>query len=197
MTSLQDLKRRLRRDIRRRRKSVSSHDRAVADSAIQHKLSSLLAQLQPSAVCAYSPMPNEPGGADLPFFIAGVLPSDAPLFLPRVVPHTERTMEWVEFDGHLATSEWGIAEPTGRAVPNVFLKEPLMILPALAIDYDGRRLGQGGGFYDTMFATMPTGIISCAIVDDVEILDHVPAEDHDLVVDYIISGATVVQRKGK
>ena len=142
-------------------------------------------------------MPGEPGGADLPFFIQSTLPRHVPLFLPRVVPHTERTMEWVKFDGHFATSDWGIAEPTGPAVPNIFLRKPLMVLPALAIDYDGRRLGQGGGFYDTAFATMPSEIISSAIVDDEEIIEHVPTEDHDLVVDYIISGATVVQTKGK
>ncbi|WP_295643451.1 5-formyltetrahydrofolate cyclo-ligase [uncultured Corynebacterium sp.] len=196
MSTIKEQKRRLRSEIRQRRTSVSCQERALSDRNIQKNLRSLLDQLYPKAVCAFSPMPGEPGGPDLPQYLTSVLPSDVPIFLPRVISQADRSMEWVQFSGELEVSHWGIPEPVGEPVSDAFAYEPLMILPALAIDYDGRRLGQGGGFYDTVFARKPRGIISCAIVDDIEIIDHVPTEDHDLAVDYIISGAAVVQKKG-
>lgn len=197
VNTIAEEKRRLRSRIRQSRRSISTHERAIRDSAIQRNVIEFLASIRPQAVCAYSPMPYEPGGSDLAQRIRNALPESVPLYLPRVVPKAERAMEWIEFNGQLTPSAWGIPEPSGEPVQHIFHEEPLMILPALAIDYNGCRLGQGGGFYDSFFALKPKGIISCAVVDDNEIIDHVPTEDHDLTVDYIISGAAVVQKKGK
>ncbi|KGM19061.1 hypothetical protein MA47_02220 [Corynebacterium auriscanis] len=171
-------------------------ERQSRDTAIQNNLREFLTQVDPSAVCAYSPMPGEPGGADLPEFIRRCLPSEVPIFLPRVVSLDGQKLEWAEYTGELSVSDWGIPEPVGPVVLDVFMKDPLIILPALAIDCYGRRLGQGGGFYDTFFSHKPPRIVSCAVVDDTELIDHVPTEDHDLTVGYIISGTAVVQKKG-
>ncbi|WP_426718166.1 5-formyltetrahydrofolate cyclo-ligase [Corynebacterium auriscanis] len=196
MDTIRAQKRQLRREIRQRRRAVPASERLSRDVAIQKNLREFLAKTNPSAVCAYSPMPGEPGGADLPEFIRRCLPSEVPIFLPRVVSLDGQKLEWAKYTGELSVSNWGIPEPTGPAIPNVFFKDPLIILPALAIDCYGRRLGQGGGFYDTFFSHKPPGIVSCAVVDDTELIDHVPTEDHDLTVGYIISGTAVVQKKG-
>ncbi|MCO7197344.1 5-formyltetrahydrofolate cyclo-ligase, partial [Pseudonocardia sp. McavD-2-B] len=67
----------------------------------------------------------------------------------------------------------------------------LVVVPALAVDRRGRRLGRGGGFYDRTLALAAPGALLVVPLHDGELLDDVPAEDHDVAV-----GAAVLARDG-
>ena len=64
-------------------------------------------------------------------------------------------------------------------------------MPALAVDPAGRRLGQGGGYSDGALADLPVlvdgGPMLVALVHDDEVVDEVPIEDHDRLVDAIVT----------
>jgi 5-formyltetrahydrofolate cyclo-ligase len=82
------------------------------------------------------------------------------LILPRV---NGESLEWVLWDGDLKNiSKSGlISEPIGQPISDINLIE-VMLIPALAIDLDGYRLGQGRGFYDralTAFKGETIGIV--------------------------------------
>ena len=71
-----------------------------------------------------------------------------------------------------------------------------VLVPALAVDRAGNRLGRGGGSYDRALARVGPLIPLIALVYDGELLDHVPAEPHDVPVRAAVSpanGITVVR----
>jgi 5-formyltetrahydrofolate cyclo-ligase len=55
----------------------------------------------------------------------------------------------------------------------------LVLVPALAVDRGGVRLGRGGGSYDRALTRVGPGIPTIALLYDGELLDEVPADDHD------------------
>jgi 5-formyltetrahydrofolate cyclo-ligase len=67
----------------------------------------------------------------------------------------------------------------------------LLVVPGLAFTRDGRRLGRGGGFYDTFVQTLVErgqDPLLVGVGASVQLVDEVPAEAHDLIVDYVCTG---------
>lgn len=103
-------------------------------------------------------------------------------------------LAWVLDDG-TAGAAWGVpgqpaappdvADHTGDAAAAA-----VVVVPALAATPDGRRLGQGGGYYDRFLADLPGaaagGPLLVAVVGPGELLDDLPTEPHDRRVDVVI-----------
>lgn len=68
----------------------------------------------------------------------------------------------------------------------------LLLVPALSVGRDGTRLGQGGGYYDRCVPQRADGTPVAAIVWDDEFVDSVPADDHDVKVDAVITPQRIV-----
>ncbi len=79
----------------------------------------------------------------------------------------------------------GIPEP----VKEVPLTDPsaLVLLPGLAFDPTGHRLGYGGGFYDRFLSAEPHPTI--ALCFDFQMLEHLDTEEHDIPADVVLSAA--------
>lgn len=69
----------------------------------------------------------------------------------------------------------------------------LVILPLLAVDHVGYRLGQGGGYYDTTFATRQSHPLLCGVGYDWQLCEQVPHESWDLKLDYFASEHNLVK----
>ena len=63
----------------------------------------------------------------------------------------------------------------------------LVLVPGLAFDLQGNRLGRGAGYYDKFFGRLPLEVPRIAIAFDCQIVDRVPTEPHDLPVNVIIT----------
>ena len=100
------------------------------------------------------------------------------LVLPRVSGHD---LEFAE--GKLREGAFGIAEPQGTAVP--IAEIDLMIVPALAADMTGNRLGKGRGFYDRVLSNYSGKRI--AVIFDSELIESVPTEPHDQRVEIVVT----------
>ncbi|TMH37254.1 MAG: 5-formyltetrahydrofolate cyclo-ligase [Betaproteobacteria bacterium] len=61
------------------------------------------------------------------------------------------------------------------------------LVPGVAFDVAGRRLGYGGGYYDRLLPTLRTDARRIAGAFDLQIVDHVPAAPHDLTVDAVVT----------
>ncbi|MEY3677228.1 MAG: hypothetical protein RL351_455 [Actinomycetota bacterium] len=131
-------------------------------------------------VTCYLPFGSEP---DTELFIDWALDNQIEVLLP--VAKTDGTLEWVSFDGDTKVGIFGFHEATGTPVaPNSI---DLAIIPALAVDGNGIRLGKGKGFYDrALLEFEPTPPIVVVVFDN-EILDSVPAESHDYPVDAAVT----------
>ena len=81
---------------------------------------------------------------------------------------------------------WGVREP----ISNEIVRPELALVPALALDEDGSRLGTGGGWYDRVLADVPVKVgVSFAS----QIVDAVPVEPHDIALDWVASDAGVMR----
>lgn len=131
-------------------------------------------------VTCYLPFGNEP---DTELFIDWALDNQIEVLLP--VSKSDGTLEWVNFDGDTKVGIFGFHEATGTPVPPHAID--LAIIPALAVDANGSRLGKGKGFYDrALLEFEPTPPI-VAVVFETEILSEVPAETHDHPVDAAVT----------
>ena len=142
----------------------------------------------PLRVTCYSSYGFEPATAPL---LAALLARGYEVLLPRVVG---TDLEWVPQGGATALSSMGIEEPTGE--PAALLPLRAMLVPALAVDADGVRLGKGGGFYDRTIATLAADQrpVIAALVrdDDVMPAGTIPRDAHDQRVDIIITPTRVI-----
>ena len=131
-------------------------------------------------VTCYLPFGNEP---DTELFIDWALDNQIEVLLP--VAKEDGSLEWVNFDGETKVGIFGFHEATGSPVEPTNID--LAIIPALAVDSKGMRIGKGKGFYDrALLKFEPTPPI-VAVVFDSEILDQVPSEAHDHPVDAAVS----------
>ncbi len=134
----------------------------------------IAAALSPFArgvVAAFVPFPEEPGDTDAW--------RNANRSLVPVL-RTGNDLDWAVFDGRLAPGRFGLQEPVGpRLGVDAVLTADLLIVPALAVDPRGRRLGRGGGSYDRVLARVAGAVPALAVVDDAEVVPEVPVEPHD------------------
>ncbi len=125
-------------------------------------------------VCAYVPIGREPGGSTL---VAALVAEGHDVLLP-VVPRLRGPLEWARFDGTFARGPLGLREPAGpRLGVDAISMAGLVLVPGLAADQDGVRLGRGAGYYDW---TLPRAHAPLVILlYDNELVDRLPAEPHD------------------
>jgi 5-formyltetrahydrofolate cyclo-ligase len=95
------------------------------------------------------------------------------LYVPRV---SGENLEWVLFDETQVRHPLGMNEPIGPAAEISELD--LVVVPALAIDQAGQRLGRGRGYFDRALASLTAKTVVGVVHSD-EFLEHLPTEQHD------------------
>ena len=143
----------------------------------------LVRRLRPARVATYAPVGSEPGGPDLPSVLADALPAGAELLLPVLCDDLD--LDWAAWAGPeaMVAAGRGTREPDSpRLGVAAIATAELVVLPALAVDRRGVRLGRGGGSYDRALARVPTAVLTVVPLHDGELLDALPAEPHDLPV---------------
>ncbi|MFZ0141873.1 MAG: 5-formyltetrahydrofolate cyclo-ligase [Aeromicrobium sp.] len=167
----------LRRQVLQSRQERGAEQRLmVADAIALHMLAAPFTQVD--RIACHLSMGTEPGTGPL---ITGLLQRGAEVIVP--VTSSDRRMEWVLFDpaAPLRLSSIGVPEPDGpRLGPEALSDAGLVIVPAMAVDHAGNRLGRGAGYYDRALASVTAPV--CAVVHANELMESVPHEDHDVVV---------------
>jgi 5-formyltetrahydrofolate cyclo-ligase len=169
----------------------------VADDVRAAEARMLSEHLEPmvssgSTVCAYVPVGTEPGSVDM---LAMLLRRSGRVLLPiaRTTGPGNKGMplplRWGEYrPGALVPGLWGLLEPPEPALPESAVAEAaLVIVPALAVDRRGARLGRGRGFYDRSLDGRDQQARLVAMVRDVEFVDELPAEPHDVPMTHVIT----------
>lgn len=135
---------------------------------------------RPATVCGYWPVGAEPGSPEL---LDALVRRDCRVLLPLV---THRgPLDWAAYTGasSLRAGPLGLREPIGPPLGAAAIATAALVLvPALAVDWHGTRLGRGGGHYDRTLPLASPGIPLVAVVRDEEVLASVPAQPHDVPV---------------
>lgn len=130
-----------------------------------------------ATVAAYVSVGREPGTGLL---LDALLAAGKRVIVPLLQPDND--LDWARYDGpaSLAAARRGLLEPIGPSLgAEAIATADVVIVPGLAVDRTGLRLGRGGGSYDRALGRVPVGTFTCVLLDDSEILDQVPAADHD------------------
>lgn len=169
------------------RAAMSDADREAADTAVVLAACELVQAA--SVVAAYVPMSGEPGGPGMPDAIAAVLPA-AGLLLPAL--HPDRDLDWAAYEGRLLAGRTlaRLREPPGpRLGVDAITSAEIVLVPALAVDSAGTRLGRGGGSYDRALARVRPGVPVIAVLYPGELVPVLPAEPHDRPVTGVLTPA--------
>lgn len=199
--AIQSEKTALRTDIRARVAAMTPEARAEAARDCIRALTALPAFASATSVLAYSSFGDEINTAPL---LAEVLAAGKRLALPRITAG-DLTLHQVPSLDALIPGTWGIREPSPDA-PLITLKEiELAIVPGVAFDLTGSRMGYGKGYYDRLLAgddrllagddrllssaaqgrTRNTNVIALAY--DCQCVDHVPVTVRDQKIDMLIT----------
>lgn len=108
--------------------------------------------------------------------------------VPRVISRLKgmRALKINSLD-ELEISNYGILEPKENSEEVSVENMDLAVIPGLAFDLQGGRIGYGGGFYDRFFSNSDINIKKIALAYEFQILEEIPLEDHDIAIDSIIT----------
>lgn len=138
-----------------------------------------------ATVAAYVSVGTEPGTGPL---LEGLAAAGKRVLLPVLLPDGD--LDWAVYDGpgSLVPARLGLLEPVGtRLGPDAVATADVVLVPALAVDRQGVRLGRGGGSYDRALTRVPVGTFVCALLHDGELLDEVPRAAHDRRVTAVVT----------
>lgn len=142
-----------------------------------------------ATVAAYVSVGKEPGTGPL---LDALRAAGKRVILPIVLPDLD--LDWAVYDGDacLATARRGLLEPTTPPLgKEAIATADVVIAPGLAATPKGDRLGQGGGCYDRALGRVPVGTSVYVVLNDEEVLDELPVNDHDRSVTAIATPSGV------
>ena len=101
-----------------------------------------------------------------------------------------------DYDRDLAPGYRGILEPPAGSRRLVEAGQiDLYLIPGVAFDPRGYRLGRGLGYYDRCLAGVKNAATVCALAYELQLVDRLPVEQHDIRVDLIVTEQRVIEAK--
>jgi 5-formyltetrahydrofolate cyclo-ligase len=182
----------LRRRILDVRAGLSAEQRAAAGSALRDAVLALPEAQMAGTAAVYYSIGSEPGTHGL---VYALWKRGTYVLLPVLRPDLD--LDWASYEGpdSLRAGPRGLTEPAEppRGIAAVS-RADLVIVPALAVDRRGIRLGRGGGSYDRALTRVGPQVPTIALLYDAELLDEVPAAAHDQRVRLVARPQTGITR---
>jgi 5-formyltetrahydrofolate cyclo-ligase len=156
---------------------LAERRRAPADArADARRCAALLAIPEVAAarvVTGYTALPGEP---DIGIALDQLLRSGVQVLLPVLQPDRDLVFRPVDGDAQVPLTEADV-----------------VLVPAVAADRAGRRLGRGGGSYDRALPRVRADALVIAVIHASELLDEIPTEPHDRRVGAVLAGDTLLR----
>lgn len=174
----------IRRNVREQLALLTVHDHKT----VSHRARQLLEQ-QPewqnaNSIFVYAPLPGE---LDIWPLVRDSLAAEKVVCLPRFEAATRRYIacQVENLDSDIVAGRFGVREPMQRCTAVPLNRLDLILVPGVAFDTRGNRLGRGKGFYDQLLADT-TGI-RCGVAFDEQIVTEIPVEPHDIPMHCILT----------
>lgn len=167
----------LRPEMRARRKALGLVQRSIRSRAICARLNEVVAGV--SACALYLSMPQE---ADIEAFIEARLECGLRIAAPR-----GQDFAWLSDLRWVRRRAFGMREPDDSNPECPLQLIECVLLPGLAFDEDGGRLGQGGGWYDRVLPTLKPDVWRIGVCFECQVVESVPREAHDQSVHFLVT----------
>jgi 5-formyltetrahydrofolate cyclo-ligase len=181
---MRDTKESLRSTIREKLKLLPATQRSVLSSNARDILEKQPLWQRAQTILFFAPLPDE---LDVWPSIAIASSAGKQVFLPRfhldTKSYTACQVKSQETD--LKVGQFGIREPTESCLQIPLNRLDLILVPGVAFDLHGRRLGRGKGFYDQLLAAVRGR--TCGVAFDEQIVNEVPVEPHDVLLNCILT----------
>jgi 5-formyltetrahydrofolate cyclo-ligase len=143
-----------------------------------------------SVVLAYAALPAEldpmPG-------VSALRKRGATIAYPRIESPGVLGIHEIEHESALVEGPFGLSEPrAGEPRVEAELVDAV-IVPAVAFDLQGLRLGYGGGYYDRLLPALRPDCVRIGVAFDEQVLAQLPAEEHDESVDIVVTPTRVIR----
>lgn len=178
----------LRRELLAARRLLTLEDVEQAAAVLARRALGLPELAGARTVAAYVSVGREPGTRAL---LDALRTRGVRVLLPVLL--ADNDLDWAPYEGAggLAKAGRGLLEPTGeRLGPDAVLEADVVLLPGLAVDARGMRLGRGGGSYDRVLARLAAAGADPALIVLLygdEVAARVPEEPHDHPVDAVVT----------
>lgn len=176
------------------RAAILAARRAVTREVHQAEAEALCGHLgdvisRDQTVCAYVPIMFEPGSIAM---LDKLLQLGTRILLPVARSDADGVpmpMQWGRYrPGELAPARLGLREPQEPwAAAETIAGAAVVLVPALAVDRAGVRLGRGAGFYDRTLPLAQPSARLVAVVRDDELVSAIPAEPHDVPMTHALT----------
>lgn len=183
---ISDEKQMMRVAMRAELRAMTRESRLAASAAIAQQVWCEIAEWcdEDDLVLGFAPMVSEPD------WLGASLGAGVRVAFPRIVG--ERLEFVVVRDlAELRMGERGVRAPFGGEVVDG-KSARVILVPGLAFDRAGGRLGRGGGFYDRVLADLPARVRRIGVVFEMQMVGGVPREAHDERVDSVIGESGVI-----
>ena len=185
-----ELKNSLRQMIRARLENISPAVRAVESVDLCARLEPQLRSAH--AILFFAPLADE---LDVWSLLEKCVATKKICALPAFNPATQTYTARIVFNPvtDVATGKFGVREPLASC-PEISLNGfDLVLVPGVAFDVSGNRLGRGRGFYDRILAAASG--VKCGVAYDFQLQEKIPTEPHDAKVTFIFTPNRCVKRK--
>ena len=182
-------KKTIRRKMLARRSAIEETQWRISSIAAEKRLLELPVFRQASSVALYSPFRNE---VDTRLIFEACRGSGKRTYYPVVC---EDRLVFREIAGgeQLVSGSFGIMEPCGDAALCMQPEEiELMVVPGVAFDLYGHRLGYGKGYYDRFFSGREQHTVLIGLCHDFQICGKLPAEQHDIRMNHLVTELRVI-----
>lgn len=184
-------KRQLRQLLREQERCLTAAVRCASDQRLTERFLNLVETAAADTILLYCSMGAEP---DTTVLLRKLVAKGKQIALPRCLPNGELETRVYQPQWPLISHPYGMLEP-GLAHPLIMAGDiDLALVPALAYDQHGMRLGRGGGYYDRYLPGFSS--VTVGMCRDVLLQKHLPAECHDQSVDLVLTETRTFYRKG-
>jgi 5-formyltetrahydrofolate cyclo-ligase len=184
---LQDQKRRIRRSILAVRRGLSERERLARSHRVWQRVVTLACYQRARMVLAYAAFDGEVLTDDL---IRRATASGKQIVLP-VVQADQQGLALYSIDDlerDMAPGYRGILEPMPHSTRMVAPESlNLALIPGIAFDLRGGRLGYGIGFYDRLLSQLPGDVPTVGLAFDFQIMPRLPLQPHDMLLEAIVT----------
>lgn len=181
----------LRDQMRKALQGISAAERVAASARARLLLETQALWHGAQAVLFFAPMPEE---LDVWPLLSPALVAGKRVALPRFVA-APRSYEacWILTEKDVQVGHFGIREPRSHCARVASGELDLILVPGVAFDLCGHRLGRGKGYYDRLLGGLCSA--TCAVAFEEQIVAEVPVGSHDVRLDYILTPSLFVEAR--